>query len=73
MSEITMGQGLRPCGACRAYVPAAGCGHWKPTLAKRPAGTVSRAAASTRARARRQKELDDARERRRQWHKPRSE
>lgn len=23
--------GFRPCGACRAYVPAAyGCGHWRP-------------------------------------------
>lgn len=72
MSEITMGLGLRPCGACRAYVPATGCGHWKPTLAKRPAGAVSRAAASARARARQQKELDDAREQMHRWQHQRS-
>ena len=29
-SEVTIGADLRPCGACREYVLAGSCAHWKP-------------------------------------------
>jgi len=62
-----IGQGYRPCGACRAYVPSAtGCRtHWKPDISAGHAVRNGRQITAEQQRRRAELKVERERERRR--------